>query len=198
MSYADNFNNKGKEHNLTIYQPELSCHTLVNNGKFKGNDFYIWGKFYKTSVYKSAINMLGKERYSVHMEWEEDVIMTFLIVNVADSYKFVKKYGYVHLIHGGTPTSTLGKAKKHFYRLIKVEIFFDFAKNECKNAPAAELIDMKNDFGSNINDETKRYLKRLIKKIFALDIIEEKYKKEIKNFFRKYFSGDVDLSYIFS
>ena len=30
MSYADNFNNKGKEHNLTIYQPELSCHTLVN------------------------------------------------------------------------------------------------------------------------------------------------------------------------
>ena len=112
-TYKDNFNN-GKEHNLTIYQPELSCHTLMNDGKFKGNDFFVWGKFYKSSIYKSAINMLGKDRYSVFMEWEEDVIITFLIVNVANSYKFVKKYGYFHLFHGGTPTSTLPSKKKIF------------------------------------------------------------------------------------
>ena len=62
-TYKDNFNNR-KEHNLAIYQPELSCHTIMNDGKFKGNDFFVWGKFYKSSIYKSAINMLGKDRYS--------------------------------------------------------------------------------------------------------------------------------------
>ena len=188
--YKDNFNNKNKEHNLTIYQPELSCHTLINNGKYKGNDFFIWGKFFKSSIYKSAINMLGEERYSVHMEWEEDVIMTFLIVNVANSYKFVKKYGYLHLIHGGTPTSTLSSSKKNFYRLIKVDIFFDFAKRGCKTAPVVELIDMKKDFNSKMDNETRNYLKRLIKKILALDEIEEKYKNDIKNIYGRYFPDD--------
>ena len=191
--YKDNFNNKNKEHNLTIYQPELSCHTLINNGKFKGNDFFIWGKFYKSSIYKSAINMLGEERYSVHMEWEEDVIMTFLIVNVANSYKFVKKYGYLHLIHRGTPTSTLPSVKKNFYRLIKVDIFFDYAKKACKAAPVIELIDMKKAFNSKMNNETRIYLKRLIKKIFALDEIDEKYKNDIKNIYGKYFPDDFKL-----
>ena len=185
--YKDNFNNKDKEHNLTIYQPELSCHTLIKKDKYQGNDFFVWGKFYRTSVYKSAINMLGKARYSILMEWEEDVIITFLIVNVANSYKFVKKYGYLHLIHGGTPTSTLPILKKNFYRLIKVEIFFDFAKKECKNAPANELIEMKNVFGQQLNRETRIYMKRLIKKILVSEEVDEKYKDEIKKVFAKYF-----------
>ena len=184
-SYVDNLNNKGRVHNSKVYQPELSCHTLIVKGKknFEGNDFFIWGKFFKAPVYKSAINVLGKDRYSVLMEWEEDFIMTFLIVNVANSYLFVKKYGLVHLVHGGTPTSTLSWARKTHYRLIKVDLFFDFAKKECIHAPVIELIDMKKAFGNQIADETKVYLKRLIKKIFALDIIEEKYKQQIKNLY---------------
>ena len=186
--YKDNFNNKNKEHNLTIYQPELSCHTLINKGKYGGNDFFIWGKFFKSSIYKSAINMLGQERYSIHMEWEEDVIMAFLIVNVANSYKFVNKYGYLHLLHGGTPTSTLSSSKKNFYRLIKDEVLFDFAKKACKIVPVLELIGMKKVFQSNIDNETKKYIKRFVKNILAQDEIEEKYRNEIKNIYGKYIS----------
>ena len=82
--------------------------------------------------------------------------------------------------------------KKNFYRLIKVEIFFDFAKSECKTAPVVELIDMRKSFGTKLDDTTKIYLKRLIKKIFALDIIEEKYKEEIKKLYSAFFP---DINY---
>ena len=185
--YKDNNNNKLPT-NLTLSQPELSCHTIMKDDKtFQSQDIYIWGKLYRSLVYKSAINLLGKDRYSVFMEWEEDVIMSFLIVNVANSYKFIEKYGYFHLIHGGTPTSRVANTKKNYYRLIKVEIFFDFTKKECKMAPVKELIEMKNIFAKSLDDETKNYLERLIKKIFGLNYIENKYKEQIKNVYRDYF-----------
>ena len=185
--FRDNYNNKRKT-NLTIFQPELSCHTLVSNKTFKPNDIYIWGKFYKTLIYQSAINLLGKERYSVFMEWEEDVIMTFLIVNVANSYKFIDKYGYFHLFQSNTPSTILKGIKKNYYRLIKVEIFFDFSKKECKVAPVYELINMKKSFPHKLDAKTKKYLKRLIKKIFGSEI-NRKFKDKIKELYKYYFPG---------
>ena len=55
-----------------------------------------------------------------------------------------------------------------------------------------ELIDMRKSFGTKLDDTTKIYLKRLIKKIFALDTIEEKYKEEIKKFYSAFFP---DINY---
>lgn len=184
--FRDNNNNK-KRTNLTIYQPILSCHTLADNGTFRSDDIYIWAKFFKAMVYKSSINLLGKERYSTFMEWEEDVIMTFLTVNMAESYKFIDKYGYFHLLHGGTPTTRLPGWKKNYYRLIKVEIFFDFCKKECKLAPVLELIEMRGDFQPELDAENRMYLERLIKKIFEAKDIEIKYKEDIKKLYRNYF-----------
>ena len=184
-SYRDN-NNK-LDPNLTLYQPELSCHILNKNEELLSNDIYIWGKLYNSLIYKSAINLLGKDRYSVFMEREDDAIMSFLIANVAYSYKFIEKYGYFHLIHEETPTSIIPCTKKNYYRLIKVEIFFDFTKKECKMAPVAELIEMKNIFPKSLDDETKNYLERLIKKIFGLNYIENKYKEQIKKLYKEYF-----------
>ena len=34
-----------KEHNLLIYQPELSCYAFSTNGQLKPNDRNIWGKY---------------------------------------------------------------------------------------------------------------------------------------------------------
>ena len=184
-NYNGNYNIKSIT-NLIIYQPELSCPTLISNKTLIPKDYNIWGKFYRTSAYKSAINLLGKDRYSVFMEWEEDVIMTFLILNVAKSYKFIEKYGYFHLIHGRTPSSLISGYKKNYYRLIKVEIFFDFSKNECKFVPVNELIDMKNYFPKDLNNETRINLKRIIKKILESGIKRE-LKDKINQLYKEYF-----------
>ena len=149
------------------------------------------GKFYRTLVYQSAINLLGKDRYSIFMEWEEDVIMSFLILNVAKSYKFIEKYGYFHLIHGGTPSSQLTSTKKNYYRLIKVTIVFDFSIKECKVDPVNELISMKNDFPKKLDNDTNINLKRFIKKIFESEIKKE-LKDEIKELYKEYFP---DINY---
>ena len=55
-----------------------------------------------------------------------------------------------------------------------------------------ELIDMRKSFGTKLDVTTKIYLKRLIKKIFALDTIEEKYKEEIKKLYSAFFP---DINY---
>ena len=189
-NYKGNYNEKMKT-NLTIFQPYLSCPKLISNKTLIPKDLNIWGKFYRTLVYQSAINLLGKDRYSVFMEWEEDVIMSFLILNVAKSYKFIEKYGYFHLIHGGTPTSKLTSTKKNYYRLIKVIIVFDFSKKECKFDPVNELISMKNDFPKKLDNDTNINLKRFIKKIFESEIKKE-LKDEIKELYKEYFP---DINY---
>ena len=55
-----------------------------------------------------------------------------------------------------------------------------------------ELIDMRKSFGTKLDYTTKIYLKRLIKKIFALETIEEKYKEEIKKLYSAFFP---DINY---
>ena len=51
------------------------------------------GKIYRAEKYKEAVNLLGKERYSVYNAFNEDQIALFAICIVSKSYKHIKKYG---------------------------------------------------------------------------------------------------------
>ena len=51
--------------NLIIKQPELSYYTLFKKDQFSLVDIQIWGKLFNTKVYKKAVNLLGKKRYSI-------------------------------------------------------------------------------------------------------------------------------------
>ena len=77
--------------NLILFQPKLSKYPI--NKKKLYNDIHIWAKSIKKAVYKKAVNLLGKKRYSVYMSWAEDTSMIFIIFNIAKSFKFVDKYG---------------------------------------------------------------------------------------------------------
>ena len=67
---ADNYNANIKEmkegchmHNYSfiIYQPELSLFGISKNDKLSLSDIHIWSKCIKTSIYKIAVNTLGKK-----------------------------------------------------------------------------------------------------------------------------------------
>ena len=188
-TFKDNDNNN-QDFNNTLYQPDLSCHIVIKEGKTEGNDFLIWGKLYRSLVYKSAINALGEQRY-ININWEEDVILVYLITIVANSYKFIQKYGYFHYTHGDTITSTLNDEKKNYFRIYKIEIFFDFGKKLCKYSPVLELIEVKRFLNQQIDDNTKNLIKRIIKKMLINDDVEDKYKNELKKAFKDYFP-DID------
>ena len=66
---------------------------MFNNDDFTYFDYTIWGKLFKTDVYKKTVNLLTYERYSKFVTYTEDIIGLFVLCNVAESYKFIRKYG---------------------------------------------------------------------------------------------------------
>ena len=90
---------------MVIYQPRLSCYAISTNGHRAVNDLNIWGKLYKSSVYKSAVNTLGKERYSYFAVYIEDYLMLHLLCNIASSFKFIKKYGLFHKVSSSSSSN---------------------------------------------------------------------------------------------
>ena len=78
-------------HNLIVHQPELGLFPISRFGFYQRNDFNIWAKCIKTEIYQKAVKAMGKKKYSNNVSWAEDTSMIFIIFNIAESYKFVRK-----------------------------------------------------------------------------------------------------------
>ena len=88
------------EPNRILFQPDLGYYHITPSKKLEQieiNDVLIHGKFFKTNIYKKAINRLGKERYSRYIISGEDDIINNIIFNTAKSAKFISKYGYLYI-----------------------------------------------------------------------------------------------------
>lgn len=183
INYSSNNKN-----NLTIYQPELGIYPITKNNTLYPNDIYIWGKLINTKIYKVAVNLLGKERYSNYINWVEDTIIFYLICNVAESFKFIGKYGLFHYI-GSTTSIKQSKDNKNFCEIFLLDIIFDFSKIEYKKYAAYKLIEMKKyPFFSLSDERNKSFLETIIKKIMNCEYIEDKLKEQIKKLYNETYS----------
>ena len=163
---------------LIIKQPELSYFPFFINERYNYVDVDIWGKIYRSDIYKKAVNLLGKERYSVYNAFNEDQIALFAICIVSKSYKYLRKYGIFHTFGH---QSALGSAKNDHAR--KMEIFFieeifDLSKNE--NKKYGLFMALSFDF-NNLNEDNKLYLEGVLNKILKCQYIEQKLKDQLKN-----------------
>ena len=68
-------------------------------GNYNLIDVYLWNKCISTKLYQKALNKLGEERYSRFMLAGEDVLVVFVMFNIAESFKFIGKYGIYHISH---------------------------------------------------------------------------------------------------
>ena len=50
------------------------------------------GKCFKAEIYKEAINKIGEETYSRYMDYDEDILINYVIFQIAKSMKYVEKY----------------------------------------------------------------------------------------------------------
>ena len=173
-----------KTDNLTVFQPELSCYVISSNGSIEVNDLFIWGKLYNTSVYQATVNKLGYEKYSTKLVWNEDYIMLFSISNIAQSYKFVNKYGYFHFRSSSTSSGAVDYFSKRFSEIFFFDIIFDFGKDYCKKQSALKLIEfgIKNDYIFH-DKKFDEVLENLIKKLIQSEFIEKQLKTKIKELF---------------
>ena len=114
--------------NLTLYQPNLRRHIILKYGSY--NDINIWGKGIKANIYKKSVNILGKKRYSNYICWAEDTIIVFIIFNIANSYKFINKYGVIHLFSNYTASFTQPETNIIFGEIFFLNILFEFSPND--------------------------------------------------------------------
>ena len=171
--------------NITVYQPELTYYPIFKDEKFAYIDIRIWGKLIRTEIHKKALNLLGKERYSVYNVINEDIIWLFSICSLAQSYKYIRKYGIFH--KRDKASASLIVTKEHFTHMdiFFSEILFDLSKNENKKYSSFIIANIKRKkYFTLTNESTKLYLIKVIKKILSCRYIEEKYKYQIKQSFK--------------
>lgn len=166
--------------NLIILQPELSYYALFKNEEFRLVDIQIWGKLFKTKVYKSAVDIIGTKRFSVFNALNEDMIVLFSICNVAESYKYIRKYGLFHFISNSTASKTASQEHYMNMEILFCDVIFDSSKNSSKKYSAIIAIRLRTmPYFSLSNFKAKRYLFYVLKKIIESKFVEEKYKKRI-------------------
>ena len=195
ISFSDRFYMKrhrfnDRKYNLEIFQPELSCYPISENGTWKINDVNIWGKLFKSSLYRSAVNLLGEERYTYYAIWTEDYLMLYLLCNLASSFKFVWKYGLFHKVSANSNSNKLNGKEKLFGELFFTEIIFEFGKSQCKHLSVQRFIGFIGYY-KYATAENKKYYMRIYKKMIIANDVDEKFKNIIKNKLRKYTSLDV-------
>ena len=154
--------------NLILYQPELGIFSISRNKEFYLNDIHIWGKCINKKIYVQAINALGKEKYSYFISWAEDTSMIFVIFNFAKSYKFISKYGVLHIMSESTASFTQSNDTKTFGEIFLLNILFDFSKNDyqTKKLVVDKALKIKNyDFFHINNKKNLNFLLKVLKKI---------------------------------
>jgi glycosyltransferase involved in cell wall biosynthesis len=173
--------------NLIIRQPELSYYTLFKNEGFAIVDIQIWGKLFKTQIYKSAIDIIGAKRFSVFNALNEDMIVLFSICNVAKSYKYIRKYGLFHFSSNSTASKTASREHCMNMELLFCDVIFDSSINISKKYAAIIAIRLRTmPYFSLSNLQTKRYLFYILNKIINSKFVEEKYKKKLISEYNDY------------
>ena len=157
--------------NYTLTQPDLGIFPISKNNKYSSNDFHIWGKSIKSSIYKKSLNMLTEKKYSFYNCWTEDISILFIIFNLAKSFIFLGIYGIIHLDYKQSTSYTLHESKKLMSDIFLLDIIIEYIQNIEVNKIYI-LQKLKKIFnGKNIkflNIEHKNYLKDIIMKIFQI------------------------------
>jgi len=169
---------------LTVYQPELSYYPFFKKESFSNVDIQIWGKLFKAKIYKNAIYLLGKKRYSIFNTINEDMIALFAICNIAQSYKYIRIYGLFHFMSSSSASHTASNVHKFNMAIFFCDIIFDLSKNNNKKYAAIYAIKIffKN---YNFSDKIKINLFYVLKKIMDCKFIEVKYKQKLIKLYKE-------------
>lgn len=122
--------------NLVLFQPELGKFPLKegNTSESIFNDVYLWAKCIKTSLYKEALIKMGEKRISRYVLIFEDIYVNYVLFNIANSYKFINKYGLFRIKRKESASNIWGKyneMNKSFLYLL--DIVIDFSRDLIEN-----------------------------------------------------------------
>ena len=135
---------------------------------------------------------MGEKRYSTYMSWAEDSSMNYIIFSIAESFKFINKYGILHLTSPSTASFMQPINNKFFGELFLAEIIFDFSeKNKDKNFSVKTILNTIKSYYSfkeNINEYNLKYFNNIVFKMIKSKYISKINKLELINSFHNFYS----------
>ena len=130
--------------------------------------------------------MLGIKRYSFFVSWGEDAIANYVIFNIAQSFRFVHKYGIIHLNNKSTASFTKPAQIRLFGDIFFLDIIYDFSKySSDKNYAALGALFYKKVYRiTKFNNNTNLiYLKSILEKLINSQYITSENKMRLKKEF---------------
>jgi len=156
---------KKKKNNNIIKQPELSYYMFSKiNGKYVQIDGYLCGKLIKTSIYKNSLKIISKQVYNMQFYYGEDRIVNFILLKIANSFKFLEIYGFIYYYNRYSITKSFKKKKNCYDDLRFINFIYNFTKNSNESEIAVYEIFRRLNWTlkPGLNKENKNYFNDLL------------------------------------
>ena len=177
-----------KDYDLIINQPNLSCYPTIRLNNIGNNfavDLFLWLKCINTQLYKRAITLYNKDRYSIYITSCEDDIMTYLLFQLANSFKYIKKYCILHFDFPGSANKLISNESRVISNMHYLDAVCDFSKNSIKGKEiilgiAMNIMKFSSFFIVMKDIKYKTYFNKILKKIYHSKYISFSDKSLIK------------------
>jgi len=163
-----------KDYDIIINQPNLSYYPTIRLNNIGNNfavDLFLWLKCINNQLYKKAISLYSKDRYSIHITSCEDDIMTYIIFQLANSFKYIRKYCILHFDFPGSANKLISNENRVMSNIHYLDAVCEFSKNNIKGKEIILGIVMNiMNFSSFIivmkDIKYKTYFNKILKKIY--------------------------------
>ena len=122
---------KFKKNNEIVKQPHLSNFMFFQIGdkKYKVIDGYLCAKLIKTNVYINALKTIGSQIYNLNLNYGDDRIVNFILLKVANSFKFLLIYGFIYNYNPSSITRSNKKINNCFDELTNIMTIYNLTRN---------------------------------------------------------------------
>ena len=173
--------------NLELYQPELGQYARRRNNIIGIYDVFLWCKCIESNIYKKTVNTMGEEIYKYKMIWGEDLITSFVLLRIAQSFKFINKYGISRFKNKSTHSNNTSQQMFFLSVIIYIKTLLKFTENNFydKQLLVHETISFIR-WRKSLNDENKTILKELLKLILNNNYVTNNDKERIQRYAEYY------------
>ena len=132
---------KYKKNNIIVRQPQLSNYMFSKDkGRYKQIDGYLWGKLIKTTTYANSLKIISKHVYYLKLNYGDDRLVNFILLKVANSFKFLEIYGIIYYYNRYSITKSFKKYRNCYDELRYIKFLYDFTKNSDESEIAVHQI----------------------------------------------------------
>ena len=172
-------------------QPEIKDKLFTEN-----NNYLLWGLLIKNDLYKKVIYRLWPFIMNYKLVFNEDYIITSMIAILSNRYKYINKFGLIHLIHSNSISNEFWNNNDYYFCLY---FFLDYLYKYHLDKNPKDIKIILNYINTDINSFVRgAYLfPNLFNYIFK-KILNNEYltKNDTKNIINKFNISSVKLKEI--